>query len=326
MKLTQSTIEQVISLLKGEEGQMSKRAIARQVFGETSRESTVRHIEKKHFSEFSETRQMSYLEAIHKDYNKAKILVLDIETAPILGHVWSLWNNNLGLNQVDTYWYMLSFTAKWAHETEDQVIYMDKRDSFNNEDDTEMLKVLWDLLDEADFVVGQNIRKFDMKKINARFILNGFTKPSTYRQIDTLLIAKSLFGFTSNKLEYMTDKLCKKYKKKKHLKFPGHTLWSECMKGNLEAWDEMKEYNIFDVLSNQELYEIFMPWDAKLPNFDLYVDGVLDMNEWVEDGFHFTNLGKYQRYRHTVTGQQRRGRDNLLSPEKRKSLLANIVS
>jgi hypothetical protein len=323
MRLEQSIIDLVVKYLQ--DGSTSKRGIAREIFGKDSKESTVRHIEKKYFSPVDLTVEKSYLEGVQSDYTKAKILVLDIETAPILGHVWSLWNNNLGLNQIDTDWYILSFTAKWAHEGEEDVIYMDKRETFDNEDDTEMLKVLWDLLNEADFVLGQNIRKFDMKKINARFILNGFPKPSTYRQIDTLLIAKSLFGFTSNKLEYMTDKLCKKYKKKKHLKFPGHTLWSECLKGNIEAWDEMKEYNIFDVLSNQELYEVFMPWDAKLPNFDLYVDEELDMSEWVEDGFHMTNLGKYQRYRHVVTGQQRRGRENLLSPEKRKSLLANIV-
>lgn len=93
----------------------------------------------------------------------------------------------------------------------------------------------------------------------------------------------------------------------------------------MEAWQEMEQYNKFDVLSNQELYEIFMPWDCKLPNFDLYVDGVLDMSEWEEDGFHYSNLGKYQRYRNKRTGQQRRGRENLLSKEKRKSLLANIV-
>jgi hypothetical protein len=201
---------------------------------------------------------------------------------------------------------------------------MDLSDQADFEDDSVLLDSLWRLLNEADFVVGQNSKRFDVKKINARFILNGMPKPSTFRQIDTMEIAKRQFGFTSNKLEYMTDKLCTVYKKKVHQKFPGHTLWAECLKGNVEAWTEMKEYNIYDVLSLEELYDIISSWDDKLPNFDVYVDGILDMSEWQEDGFHYSNLGKYKRYRNTSTGEQRRSRVNVLSKEKRESLLRNI--
>lgn len=35
-----------------------------------------------------------------KNQKSPKILILDIETSPILGYVWSLWENNLALNQV----------------------------------------------------------------------------------------------------------------------------------------------------------------------------------------------------------------------------------
>lgn len=43
------------------------------------------------------------------------------------------------------------------------------------------------------------------------------------------------------------------------------------------------------------------------------------------DGFHYSNLGKYKKYRHKITGQQKRSRVNLLPKEKKDSLLANIV-
>lgn len=328
MRLDQDLVNEVISALRGEFGELSKREIARKFLGKDSRESTVRHIEANYLPEKKKvfdptTVQYSISLGVQEDYKKAKILFIDIETAPIKAHLWSMWQNGVGLNQIESDWYILSFTAKWAHE--DEIIYMDLRDTPDSEKDYPLLEKIWELFDEADFVVGHNTKKFDVKKINARFLMNGFSRPSTFRHIDTLLIAKSLFGFTSNKLEYLTEKLCTVYKKSTHKQFPGHLLWSECLKGNLEAWQEMEEYNKFDVLSNQELYEIFMPWDSRLPNFDLYVDGPLDMSEWVEDGFHYTNLGKYQRYRHTVTGQQRRGRKNLLSPEKREQLLSNIV-
>lgn len=256
-------------------------------------------------------------------YNKAKILFLDIETAPLKAHLWSMWQQGVGLNQIESDWYIMSFTAKWADQ--EDVIYRDIRNVYDSESDVTILDDLWALLDDADFVVGHNVKKFDLKKINARFILNGKQPPSTYRVIDTLLIAKAIFGFTSNKLEYLTDKLCTVYKKSKHAKFSGHVLWSECLKGNIEAWEEMEEYNKFDVLSNQELYEILMPWDKTLPNFDIYAVDEVNLSEWEEDGFHYTNLGKYIRYRNKVTGQQRRGRKNLLSKENRENILSNIL-
>lgn len=252
-----------------------------------------------------------------------KILFFDIETAPLRAHLWSMWQQGVGLNQIESDWYMLSFCCKWAHS--DDVFYYDQRGAEDIEDDFELVSKLWEFLNEADIVVGQNSKRFDTKKANARFILNGLPKPSSYRQIDTMEIAKQQFGFTSNRLEYMTEKLCSTFKKSKHKKFAGHDLWSECLKGNLEAWQEMEDYNRLDVLSLEELYNILSSWDNKLPNFDVYCDEILDMDVWEKNGFHYTQLGKYQRYRNKITGQQKRSRVNLLTKEKRDSLLSNIL-
>lgn len=257
-----------------------------------------------------------------KEKKGPRILFFDIETAPLKAHLWSMWQQGVGLNQIESDWYMLSFCCKWADS--DEVFYFDQRNAKDIEDDYELVLKLWHFLNEADIVVGQNSKRFDTKKANARFILNGLPKPSVYRQIDTMEIAKRQFGFTSNRLEYMTDKLCTTYKKSKHKKFHGHELWSECLRGNIEAWEEMESYNRLDVLSLQELYDILSSWDNTLPNFDCYVDEVLDMDEWEEEGFHYTNLGKFKKYRNKITGVQRRSRVNLLTKEKRDSLLANI--
>lgn len=48
------------------------------------------------------------------------------------------------------------------------------------------------------------------------------------------------------------------------------------------------------------------------------------MSVWEKDGYVYTNLAKYDRYRNKLTGQYKRGRVNLLTKEKRASLLANI--
>lgn len=257
-----------------------------------------------------------------------KVLTLDIETAPLKSFLWSMWQHGVGLNQIKNDWYVLSWSAKWLHE--EGVMYEDKRNSWEDEDDSELLRGMWKLLDEADIIVTQNGKKFDAKKLNSRFIINGFKPPSSYKHIDTLQIAKRHFGFTSNKLEYMTDKLCKRYKKLKHGKFPGMELWNECLKGNPEAWDEMEDYNIHDVLSLEELLFILAPWTNLLPNINVYHDEeehrcFCGNHEWEHDGYSYTNLSKFDRFRCTSCGAERRGRTNLFTKEKRATLRMNVL-
>lgn len=252
-----------------------------------------------------------------------KTLFIDIETSPLFAALWSMWQHGVGLNQIKSDWIILSFCAKWGHS--DEVIYKDLRGKVDKEDDSELVEELFHLLNEADIVVAHNGRKFDVKKINARLLINGFPKPSPFKIVDTLEIAKKQFAFTSNKLEYLTDKLCET-KKSKHAKFSGYELWAECLRDNIEAWEEMKSYNVLDVLSLEELYHVLSSWSNVIPNDALYVDDVLDMNEWEKYGFYFTSLGKYQVYRHKKTGVQRRSRVNLLPKEQRESLLLNMAN
>ena len=275
-----------------------------------------------------ETLRICYIN--NKDYEyspkfeQPKVLILDIETAPLLGYVWSLWNNDLGLNQVKEDWCVLSWAAKWLGAPEDEVIYRDQRDKADMEDDSEILGELWHLLDECDILITQNGIKFDSKKLNSRFIIHGFEPPSTYKQIDTLVIAKKNFAFTSNKLAYMTDKLCTKYKKLDHGKFAGMNLWTECLKGNMEAWEEMELYNKYDILSLEELYLKMAPWDRTI-NFNLYHDEIdyickCGSQEFRKSGFHYTAAGKYQKYKCKSCGHESRDTENLLSKAKRKGM------
>lgn len=257
-----------------------------------------------------------------------KILVLDIETSPIIAHVWQLFENNVALNQIEADWFILSWAAKWLGDPEDKVFYMDQRNSKDIENDKAILKPLWDLMNEADFILGQNVKRFDVKKINARFIQNDFPPPSSYRQLDTQIIAKAIFGFTSNKLEYMADKLCTKYKKLSHAKFPGHKMWVECLKGNKEAFQEMEEYNKHDILATEELYLKLRAWDKKGPNINVFHDshklicacGSIDFKK---NGFVYSNTGKFQRHTCKQCGAEVKDKTNLLSKEKRKSLKSN---
>jgi len=262
------------------------------------------------------------------EVEQARILVFDIETAPNVAYTWGMWQQNIGLNQFVDEWYVLSWSAKWIGN--DEVMYDDKRDSWNTQDDKELLEGMWKLLDEADIVVTQNGKKFDVKKLNARFVINGFKPPSSYKHIDTLVIAKRHFGFTSNKLEYMTNKLCTKYKKLDHGKFAGMKLWTECLKGNPEAWDEMEEYNKYDVLSLEELAFILAPWSNQMPNMDMYHSSLdnkcfCGSTEWEPSGFGYTNLSKFAKHTCTNCGAERRSKVNLLPKIKRETLRMNVL-
>jgi len=259
-----------------------------------------------------------------KDRSGPKVLIFDVETAPIMGYVWGLWENNLGLNQVKSDWHLLSWSAKWFGEPPSKTMYQDQRKAKNVTDDKKLLQGIWKLLDEADVVITQNGNHFDIKKLNARFVLNGMKPPSSYKKIDTKQIASKVFGFTSNKLEYMTDKLCTKYKKLKHKEFPGFEMWLECLAGNPKAWHAMEKYNKYDVLSLEELYMKLQAWDQSI-NFSAYSDAPeqkcnCGSSKLHKNGFSYTAAGKYQRYSCADCGAERRDRVNLFSKDKRKSL------
>lgn len=252
--------------------------------------------------------------------SSVRMLFFDIETRQLTLEGFDLFNQNFSLDQIVEDWTILSFSAKW-HDS-DEVMYYDVSEM--TEDD--LLEKIYQLFEEAHFIVAHNGKRFDMKKVRARMITRGFLPHSPVRVIDTYQIVRKEFGFTSNKLEYLTNLLCKRNKKSKHNRFPGFLLWREFVRGNPEAIKEMREYNIVDVTSLQEMYEIIAPWSSTLPNFAVYTDEVTEEDEWEEtEQFVYTNLGKYQQYRNKKTGQYRRGRVNLLSKEKRASLLANIV-
>ena len=260
---------------------------------------------------------------------KPKVLIFDIETAPIIAYVWGLWDNNVALNQIKSDWYVLSWSAKWLGDPPEKTMYEDQRNAKDIEDDSKLLKNIWKLLDEADVVITQNGVKFDSKKLNSRFILNGFQPPSSYKHIDTLRIAKKKFSFTSNRLAYMSEKLCTKYKKLDHAKFSGFELWKECLSGNKEAWKEMEKYNRYDVLSLEELYYKLIPWDNSI-DFNLYHDELdyvckCGSTDFTNSGYYYTQTGKFQKFKCTNCGSETRSAENLLSKEKKKSLRRKIT-
>ena len=253
----------------------------------------------------------------------AKILLLDIETAPKLAYVWGLWDQNISLNQIKMDWHVMSVSAKWLGDK--KIFYKDVSLEVDMTNDKKVLDFIWKLLDQADIVITQNGDAFDIKKLNTRFILNGIKPPSSFRSIDTLKIAKRYFSFTSNKLEYFTNTLNKKYKKLKHSKFSGFELWRQCLAGNKSAWKEMRKYNPQDVLATEELYEMILPWDNTI-NFNVYhkMHGNIcgcGSTEFTSNGSRYEKTGRFRRLICKLCGKPHKVPYNELSLKKRQGML-----
>lgn len=195
--------------------------------------------------------------------NKVKALVLDIETRPYLVYTFELKDVTIPLNAIKEEWCIMAWSAKWFNTPVNTIKYMDLRKSKDLTDDSSILRPIHIMMQEADIIVTQNGKEFDSKKLNARFDMNGLKPLTHYKHYDLYLISRRVATYTSQKLEYVTDKLNSKYKKLSHKKFPGLSLWMECLKGNLEAWNEMKKYNIQDTLSTEERANLVMKWAPK---------------------------------------------------------------
>lgn len=257
-----------------------------------------------------------------------KIIGLDIETAPISALVWGAGGKPqfVGLDMVERDWTVLSFCVKELGKK--KTVY---HDTAENEDgnllnDEPLLRKLWKILDEADFVIAQNGKNFDLKKINARMIELGFPPYSPVVVIDTLLISRGVASFTSHKLAWVTRNY--ENAKLKHEEFPGIELWREYLKGNPRARAVMKKYNIVDVISMEQYYLDLRPWAIAHPNVAAYYkDSKLRCHRCgsthmtLQDKPYRTNAGEYEQYRcGTCTGLSRT-RYTLNSLAKRKVTL-----
>lgn len=260
-------------------------------------------------------------------HNKLKILLLDIETSPMEVFAWQMFDVNIGLNQVKKHTTVISWSAKWLGES--KVFYMDVSKEKDVRSDKKILEGMKKLLCEADIVIGHNSKKFDIKKLNYRFVVNKIKPPSPYRQIDTLSIAKKYFKFDSNKLEHLAMILGVEQRKLTTREFDGFTLWDECLKGNKKAWVEMQKYNKRDTIVLEQVYERLKEWDTSI-NFSVYEESAevrccnCGSDALQKRGFNYTQTGKFQRFQCQECSAWFSSKTNLLSVNKKKSMLKRI--
>ena len=229
-----------------------------------------------------------------------RILMVDIETAPMEVYVWGLYKQFIPHGNVIKDWCMLSWCAKWLYDDEIQSDLV-TIDEARDRNDKRITQSIHKLLDDADIIVGHNLDKFDDRKIKARFITNGIEPPSPYRTIDTLKITRREFALPSYKQDYLT-KYFGLTNKINVSEFGGFDLWKNCVTGNSKALDDMLYYNKFDVIGLEELYLKIRPYIKNHPNLGVLMDEDTCPNcasEHLEEtnSEYFTAANKFPVYR-----------------------------
>lgn len=192
---------------------------------------------------------------------RVRVLVIDIENSPNIAHVWGLWQQNVSLAQLQESQRIISFAAKWLGDEE--VIF---KSEFHDGHEA-MIAAAYELVDEADIVIGYNSQGFDMKHLHTAFHDYDFPPPSPYKNVDLLIAVKKAFRYPSNKLDYVVQRLGIGAK----VSHTGHELWVQCLAGDEDAWNLMKEYNMGDVLVTEKLYFNILPWIERHPHMGMYM-------------------------------------------------------
>lgn len=252
-----------------------------------------------------------------------RVLCLDIESFPLEVYSWSLGEVHLPLEFLKRDWTVCAWAAHWVGDPEDSIIYMDNRGRRDIYDDKQLIKGLVDLMNQADVIIGQNVKHFDIRKLAARAIFHKLPPFRPVKITDILTEERRVFAFTSHKLAYKTELINERYKKLKHEKYPGFDLWKACMADQLDAWKVMKIYCTYDVLSTEEHYLTVQGW---IRTHSLGpTDGVMRCkcgSTCLERrGYSHTDTGKFQIYLCRTCGKWPRSSINLLTKVQKSARL-----
>jgi len=194
----------------------------------------------------------------------ARILTIDIETAPAIVYAFQPKTEYITPDKVIQPGRVLCFAAKW---------YGHKDILFHSEPDdghAGMIEAAHRLLSEADVVVHYNGDRFDLPHLNREFLIAGLPPTSPARSIDLIKTVRSKFLFPYRRL----DEVCKALGLPSKVTHQGFGLWRDYLAGDPKAWALMERYNRQDVRITERLYIRLRPW----------LNGQANLALWAPDG------------------------------------------
>lgn len=263
-------------------------------------------------------------EPVQLNNNFPTVAVMDIETLPMIGMMWNLYNVDFYPEQVLEDTCFLSWAGKYLYN---DTMYSDilTPEEAKTRNPARITHSAFEFMKQADIIIGHNFKAYDGKTLNNNLLM--YAKPLKYRVIDTLEIAKNNFRFASNKLAFINKKLGIREK----VTNEGFMLWRNCSEGDSVALSVMLEYNCGDILSTEELFWKVQPYMTNMPNFSIYNEnkispsctcGSIDISREEKDWY--TNSARYEKFRCNTCGALMRGKKNLLVKEEREQLLVRL--
>lgn len=198
----------------------------------------------------------------------AKILTIDIERiGGLQDEVWEgkQYNNWIGPDRLVEPSRTICYAYRWAHEDETKFV-AEWEDGFQQDNLSHtpggghlvMIRKARDLMDEADYIVGWNSKKFDNRHLTGSMWAYDLTPPSPWVDIDLMMEVSRNFLLPAKSMKFVSalkgmEGKAESPKLRRALRF-----------GTPEevaaAREEMRLYNIRDVDQTVELFESLRGW------------------------------------------------------------------
>lgn len=184
----------------------------------------------------------------------SKILLLDIETKPVLAYTWGLFNQNISLDQIKEDGGVLCVGAKWLGGK--SYFYSEWEDG-----QEKMLASIHELMSEAEAVITYNGDRFDIPRLKGQFAFQRLAPLPPLTSIDVLKAVRKL-GLTSSKLAFVGPF----FKIGQKVKNSGWSLWINVLNGDATAQRQMQKYCVGDVVLLEQVYNRIRPYIQNHPN------------------------------------------------------------
>lgn len=244
---------------------------------------------------------------------RAKILLLDIETIPGEYYAFDPKVEYLAPSMQIKDWSIVCYSAKWLLDSKVMGEVVTPQEAYDRTQDS-ILQGIWKLMNEADIIVTQNGIRFDIKKLNTKFIEAKIIPPARFLNVDTLKTAKDQFGWSYNRLDELGQKFS--IGKKIDMSFDD---WRACLSNDRSAklaLDHMLTYCKRDIAPLlEDVYLNMLPYITNHPNLNVYTitDQVVcpkcESNQliWNSEKPYATPQGLWETFRCAACGSTGRG-------------------
>ena len=161
---------------------------------------------------------------------------------------------------------MLAWAGSWLFSGESFGDVVTPKEAKSRDDRRISIK-LHKVIKQADIVIAHNGDKFDIKKMNWRFLIHALEPVLRYKSIDTLKKSRQVFGATSQAMDFLCRQLGYDTKHE-----TDYGLWEKCEAGDKESLLRMHEYNKNDVFMLEDLYLRMRGWFKTHPSFSYMAD------------------------------------------------------